>query len=217
MNPAIFGKLYAHMEWADCQVWDQVLVLPEARTDAFVRESLFHIHLVQYAYLTGWQGGTPQPEQEGRLRHSARAAGVGPRLLPGGPGTARGAHGGRPRQAGSGALGRLRRACDWQDAGPDSPVGYGLSGRRTQLAPPGPSQSTSPRARRGAAIHRLRRLGLGGRADTRLGQRPGLVHGTPTSRRRRDRRKECGTNHLATPATGLEPVTRWLTATCSTN
>ena len=60
-TPAAFQRLFAHMEWADCQVWKEVLALPSANSDAFVRESLFHIHLVQFAYLTGWTGGTPQP------------------------------------------------------------------------------------------------------------------------------------------------------------
>lgn len=62
MNRAFFADLYTHMEWADCQVWAEVLRRPTLADDPFVRESLFHIHLVQLAYLSGWRGDPPRPD-----------------------------------------------------------------------------------------------------------------------------------------------------------
>ncbi len=55
-------ELFAHMEWADALVWCEVTRQPALGSDPFVRESLYHIHLVQFAYLTGWTGGTPEPD-----------------------------------------------------------------------------------------------------------------------------------------------------------
>ncbi|UCF18634.1 MAG: hypothetical protein JSU87_11875 [Gemmatimonadota bacterium] len=45
-----------HMEWADSLVWESVLALPEARSDAALRERLYHSHIVQWAYLQIWRG-----------------------------------------------------------------------------------------------------------------------------------------------------------------
>ena len=61
MNRDAFLRLYEHMEWADSLVWNEVIRYGPAADDAFIRESLLHIHLVQRAYLTGWAGGTPEP------------------------------------------------------------------------------------------------------------------------------------------------------------
>jgi uncharacterized damage-inducible protein DinB len=58
-----FRRLYAHMEWADASVWDEVLRHEPSAGDPFVRDSLLHLHVVQHAYLTGWTGGTPQPHR----------------------------------------------------------------------------------------------------------------------------------------------------------
>lgn len=54
------STLYRHMEWADALVWREVLRSPAAAEDDYVQESLLHLHLVQHAYLTGWQGREPQ-------------------------------------------------------------------------------------------------------------------------------------------------------------
>ena len=59
MNLEWFQKLYRHMEWADALVWREVLAHEPSTTDPYVRDALTHLHLVQHAYLTGWQGGTP--------------------------------------------------------------------------------------------------------------------------------------------------------------
>ena len=63
MTRSDFERLYGHMEWADAQVWAEVLRHEPAGDDPFVRESLLHLHVVQRAYLTGWNGGTPQPQR----------------------------------------------------------------------------------------------------------------------------------------------------------
>lgn len=61
MKRGMIRDLYAHMEWADARVWGEVLRTPAIGDDPFVRSSLFHLHVVQFAYLTGWTGGTPDP------------------------------------------------------------------------------------------------------------------------------------------------------------
>ena len=48
------------MEWADALVWEGVLGHAPSADDPFVRDSLLHLHLVQRAYLTGFEGGTPE-------------------------------------------------------------------------------------------------------------------------------------------------------------
>ncbi|MCM2316744.1 MAG: hypothetical protein NDJ92_16480 [Thermoanaerobaculia bacterium] len=46
--------LLAHAAWADAEVWIAVRALPEALTDAKMKEKLHHIHLVQYAFPAIW-------------------------------------------------------------------------------------------------------------------------------------------------------------------
>lgn len=49
-------RLYRHMEWADALTWNVVLGDARFRGDAFVLDSLHHIHLVQRAHLAVWTG-----------------------------------------------------------------------------------------------------------------------------------------------------------------
>ena len=44
----------SHMEWADARVWTSVLRVPAAITDSIIRNRLFHIHAVQWAFLYCW-------------------------------------------------------------------------------------------------------------------------------------------------------------------
>lgn len=56
--------LYRHMAWADATVWEMVQANPAARDDAKVRDVLYHVHLVQHAFLRTWRGeprDTPFP------------------------------------------------------------------------------------------------------------------------------------------------------------
>lgn len=48
--------LFRHMEWADSSVWTAVLASESAQTDAKLRDYLYHLHLVQRAFLRVWRG-----------------------------------------------------------------------------------------------------------------------------------------------------------------
>ncbi|NIR49829.1 damage-inducible protein DinB [candidate division KSB1 bacterium] len=52
------NELYKHMQWADATVWRSVLATPQAENDSRLRELLYHIHVVQRAFLAIW---TNQP------------------------------------------------------------------------------------------------------------------------------------------------------------
>jgi uncharacterized damage-inducible protein DinB len=48
--------LYRHMEWADAAVWSAVLASEAGRSDVKLRECLYHLHMVQRAFLRAWRG-----------------------------------------------------------------------------------------------------------------------------------------------------------------
>ena len=49
--------LLRHMEWADALVWRAVLALPApAAADPALPARLFHVHIVQRAFLAIWRG-----------------------------------------------------------------------------------------------------------------------------------------------------------------
>lgn len=50
----VLQDLLRHMEWADAKVWTSVLASPAAQEDTTIREVLFHIHNIQWAYLQIW-------------------------------------------------------------------------------------------------------------------------------------------------------------------
>lgn len=54
-NLETLQELFRHMEWADALVWTAVLARPEAIADATLKERLYHIHMVQRAFLKVWQ------------------------------------------------------------------------------------------------------------------------------------------------------------------
>ena len=56
--------LFRHMEWADALVWTTALSSPEAAADSIIRDRLYHIHLVQRAFLREWQSlrGESRPQ-----------------------------------------------------------------------------------------------------------------------------------------------------------
>ncbi len=56
MNVADLNDLFRHMEWADAAVWTAVRAGEAASTDAKLRETLHHIHVVQHAFLQLWRG-----------------------------------------------------------------------------------------------------------------------------------------------------------------
>jgi len=60
----MFRDLYAHMQWADSVVWRAVLATPAAASDRRIRDLLFHLHMVQRAFLTVWRQQQPEYREE---------------------------------------------------------------------------------------------------------------------------------------------------------
>ena len=49
------------MEWADARQWTAVLDSEQARTDEKVKDYLFHLHMVQRAFLKVWRNEVREP------------------------------------------------------------------------------------------------------------------------------------------------------------
>ena len=78
MNVHLLTDLYRHMEWADASVWAAVLDCDQGREDVKLRDSLYHLHVVQRAFLRTWRGeprDAPYPrfEDAHALMHWARS------------------------------------------------------------------------------------------------------------------------------------------------
>jgi uncharacterized damage-inducible protein DinB len=56
MHLRTLTDLYRHMEWADALIWSAVADAAAARSDSKVRTTLYHVHLVQHAFLRTWRG-----------------------------------------------------------------------------------------------------------------------------------------------------------------
>jgi uncharacterized damage-inducible protein DinB len=56
LNTHTLSDLFQHMEWADAAMWTAVLAAPSAATDAKLQEYLYHLHMVQRAFLRVWRG-----------------------------------------------------------------------------------------------------------------------------------------------------------------
>lgn len=56
INASILMDMYAHMRWADAQVWSAVTAHRPAAEDQKMKELLEHIHIVQKAFLMLWRG-----------------------------------------------------------------------------------------------------------------------------------------------------------------
>ncbi len=57
--------LFHHMEWSDATVWTALLASRAARDDEKLRGCLYHLHMVQQAFLRAWRGEpreTPYPQ-----------------------------------------------------------------------------------------------------------------------------------------------------------
>jgi uncharacterized damage-inducible protein DinB len=54
-------ELFRHMEWADAKVWAAVLARPEVLEDSKLKERLYHIHMVQQAFMKVWKGEPLKP------------------------------------------------------------------------------------------------------------------------------------------------------------
>ncbi|MBD0372420.1 MAG: DinB family protein [Pyrinomonadaceae bacterium] len=55
-NLETLRELYRHMEWADVKVWTAVLARHEAADASSLKERLYHIHMVQRAFMKVWRG-----------------------------------------------------------------------------------------------------------------------------------------------------------------
>jgi uncharacterized damage-inducible protein DinB len=64
----LLNDLFRHMEWADALVWSAVLPNPALVEDRSVRDRLYHLHLVQRAFLHIWRGEQMQFEGTDALR-----------------------------------------------------------------------------------------------------------------------------------------------------
>jgi uncharacterized damage-inducible protein DinB len=64
MNLNALREFYRHMEWADATVWTSVMASSSGRTDEKLRSYLYHLHLVQYAFLKAWRGGPLEAPKE---------------------------------------------------------------------------------------------------------------------------------------------------------
>lgn len=53
-SKAIFEMLFAHMQWADAEVWKVVCAHSGAEADKKLKAWLYHIHLVQRAFYQIW-------------------------------------------------------------------------------------------------------------------------------------------------------------------
>jgi uncharacterized damage-inducible protein DinB len=56
LNTDALTDLYRHMEWADAAVWTSVLASESGSADAKLRGYLYHLHVVQRAFLRAWRG-----------------------------------------------------------------------------------------------------------------------------------------------------------------
>jgi len=59
MNLAALRDLYQYMEWADASVWTAVFASTTAQNDTKLRDGLYHLHVVQRAFLRIWRGESP--------------------------------------------------------------------------------------------------------------------------------------------------------------
>src|SRR6266853_186519 len=49
-------ELFRHLEWADAAVWASTLSSQGAQADAKLKDYLYHLHMVQRAFLRVWRG-----------------------------------------------------------------------------------------------------------------------------------------------------------------
>src|SRR3954447_24754043 len=64
-NLLTIRELFQQMEWADARVWAAILARPETAEDAGLRERLYHIHMVQRAFLRVWKDEPLKPPTSG--------------------------------------------------------------------------------------------------------------------------------------------------------
>jgi uncharacterized damage-inducible protein DinB len=60
-NLETLQELFRHMEWADARVWTAVFARAQLVADSNLKERLYHIHMVQGAFLKVWRGDQFRP------------------------------------------------------------------------------------------------------------------------------------------------------------
>ena len=73
-NSSVFRDLFRQMEWADALVWSVVLKHSVLLEDDTLRDRLYHLHLVQRAFLHIWRGETLAFQGTEQLRGNHLAA-----------------------------------------------------------------------------------------------------------------------------------------------
>ena len=70
-------ELARHMEWADAQIWTSLLGSPPAQADDRLRLLIYHVHIVQRAFLSLWRGEAPEFPDPATFRDLAALAAWG--------------------------------------------------------------------------------------------------------------------------------------------
>jgi uncharacterized damage-inducible protein DinB len=63
----LLRDLFRHMEWADAIVWRAILASPSALSDAVMKAKLYHLHMVQRAFLNVWRDVPHSPNDGSEL------------------------------------------------------------------------------------------------------------------------------------------------------
>ena len=70
-------ELARHMEWADAQIWTSLLGSSPAQADDRLRLLVYHVHIVQRAFLSLWRDEAPQFPDPATFRDLAALAAWG--------------------------------------------------------------------------------------------------------------------------------------------
>ena len=54
-------EMFRAMEWSDARMWTAIHTTPEVAVDKRVRELVYHLHMVQRAFLGVWRGEPKMP------------------------------------------------------------------------------------------------------------------------------------------------------------
>ena len=60
MQLPVIQRLYAHMEWADANVWEATPATAGGTSDDQLLDTLLHLHLTQRVFLQLWNGEAPR-------------------------------------------------------------------------------------------------------------------------------------------------------------
>ncbi|HED06507.1 MAG TPA: hypothetical protein ENI57_00125 [Ignavibacteria bacterium] len=52
---SVINKLFAHMQWADSQIWNTIEKDSDMKENEDLKKLLYHIHIVQFVFLQIWK------------------------------------------------------------------------------------------------------------------------------------------------------------------